>query len=80
MSENNFGLNVVLPEHLQKQIEEMASGVVRLLIGTLECMYPNGDVPDDAVELAMSILIPKLWKAVDEAVPKVRNELNWEGA
>ena len=75
MENSNFGVEIILPGDLQKQLDEITDKMAAFLIKAFKVFYPDGDFPENYMEEVLSILVPKVQEGMERAVDKLIEEM-----
>ena len=75
MNESICGAEFVLPEDLQKLLEEIGDKMTVLIVKTIEVLYPDGDFPENFVQEVVTLLIPKVTETMENSVNKFLEDL-----
>lgn len=70
MNDQNFEVNLVFPEDVEKLYDDVAMQFARLLVKSVDLLYPDKEYDDDTYQIVMNAilqkLIPRMLKCVDE--------------
>ena len=72
MNDQNFEVNLVFPEDVEKLYDEVAMQFARLLVKSVDLLYPDAEYDDDTYQIVMNAilqkLIPRMLKRIEELV------------
>ena len=70
MNDQNFEVNLVFPEDVEKLYDEVAMQFTKLMVKSVDLLYPDAEYDDDAFQITMNAilqkLIPRMLKRIEE--------------
>ena len=70
MNDQNFEVNLVFPEDVEKLYDEVAMQYARLMVKSVDLLYPDAEYDDDTYQIVMNAilqkLIPRMLKRIEE--------------
>ena len=75
MNDSNFEAEFILPEDLQRQLDEISEKMTTFVVGTMLILYPDGVIPENAMQEVVNLLVPKVKEGMAKAVNKFLEEL-----
>lgn len=70
MNDQNFEVNLVFPEDVEKLYDEVAMQFAKLMVKSVDLLYPDAEYDDDAFQIVMNAilqkLIPRMLKCIEE--------------
>ena len=70
MNDQNFEVNLVFPEDVEKLYDEVAMQFAKLMVKSVDLLYPDAEYDDDTFQIAMNAilqkLIPRMLKRIEE--------------
>lgn len=75
MNEPNWNVEFALPEHLQKELDEVTRAFTRLIVEIMIVLYPDGDMPEDVVKEVLNYILPPFMESVSKHILGAIEEL-----
>lgn len=70
MNDQNFEVNLVFPEDVEKLYDEVAMQFAKLMVKSVDLLYPDAEYDDDTYQITMNAilqkLIPRMLKRIEE--------------
>lgn len=74
MNDSNFEAEFILTEDLQRQLDEISEKMTTFVVGTMLVLYPDGVIPENAMQEIIGLLVPKVKEGMKNAANKFLEE------
>lgn len=75
MNDQNFEVNLVFPEDVEKLYDDVAMQFARLLVKSVDLLYPDKEYDDDTYQIVMNAILQKLIPRMLKCVDKLAEDL-----